>query len=315
MDMSVETRLANFVIGGTEKAGTTSVFNWLSAHPHVCASSRKETDFFRADFTGDPVTDTRRYASYFERCARHAAVLMEASPGYLGEAATVAPRMRSLVPGAKVLFILREPIGRMYSSYHFHRSKLNLPPSVTFEDYVRRCLDFERSARRPEELGLDEWYLKVLRFGCYADLIATFRRHLPVDNIKVMFFEKLQQDARAFMVELSGFVGIDADFWSRFDFRKSNVTFSGRNKRLHLLAMKVNSAAEPMMRRYPVLKQSLVRCYKAVNQEREGYDPMSPVARQMLIDFYAPGTRSLQQQLGVALPEAWLPLTRAAIAA
>jgi hypothetical protein len=39
-------RFADFVIGGTEKAGTTSVFDYLSAHPQVCASSKKETDFF-----------------------------------------------------------------------------------------------------------------------------------------------------------------------------------------------------------------------------------------------------------------------------
>ena len=90
-------RLANFVIGGTEKAGTTSVFDWLSAHPQVCASSRKETDFFRDGFTGDPVADARRYAGFFESCGGNKPVLMEASPGYLGEAAVVAPRLRALV--------------------------------------------------------------------------------------------------------------------------------------------------------------------------------------------------------------------------
>ena len=61
-------RLANFVIGGTEKAGTTSVFDYLSAHPQVCASSRKETDFFRNEYSGEREVDARRYAAYFERC-------------------------------------------------------------------------------------------------------------------------------------------------------------------------------------------------------------------------------------------------------
>ena len=99
-------RLANFVIGGTEKAGTTSVFDWLSAHPQVHASLKKETDFFREHYTGDPDVDARRYAAYFEPCDPQARIVMEASPGYLGEAATVAPRMRALIPDAKVLFIL-----------------------------------------------------------------------------------------------------------------------------------------------------------------------------------------------------------------
>ncbi len=308
-------RFANFIIGGTEKAGTTSVFDWLSAHPEVCASSRKETDFFREQFTGDLTVDADRYAMYFERCERPVPVLMEASPGYLGEAATVAPRMRALAPDAKVLFILRDPIDRMYSSYHFHRGRLNLPQDLTFEDYVGRCIEYDKGAGSPQRLGLDEWYLKVLRFGCYADFISIFRSELRAENIKIMFFEALRQDARAFMVELSQFLGIDASCWASFDFRPSNTTFSGRNRALHRLAVRTNAVVEPLMRRYPRLKQSLVRAYKALNQERAGYDPLPPRARQRLIDFYAPGVAALKQCLAAELPGEWRYLTREAKAA
>ena len=34
------------IIGGTSKAGTTSVFNYLASHPQICASEEKETRFF-----------------------------------------------------------------------------------------------------------------------------------------------------------------------------------------------------------------------------------------------------------------------------
>jgi hypothetical protein len=308
-------RVANFVIGGTEKAGTTSVFDWLSAHPQVCASSRKETDFFREGFTGDLTADARRYAGFFESCDRSQPVLMEASPGYLGEAATVAPRVRALAPDAKVLFILREPIDRLYSSYHFHRGKLNLPPSLTFDDYIARCIAFDTGAGAPRDLGLGDWYLKALRFGCYSESLAIFRSQLPSRNIKVMFFEALRQDPLIFMAELSAFLAIDAGFWTGFEFHKSNVTFTGRNKTLHRLAMRMNAVAEPLMRRNPGLKKSLVRAYKTVNQEREGYDPMSPGARKLLTEFYRPDVRTLQQQLGLALPESWRHLTHATMSA
>jgi hypothetical protein len=298
-------RFANFVIGGTEKAGTTSVFDYLSAHPQVCASSRKETDFFRQGFTGDLKADAQRYASFFEHCDPIVPVLVEASPGYLGEAASVAPRMRALLCDAKVLFILRDPIERLHSSYHFHRGRLNLPMGMTFDDYVNRCIDFDRQVKGATELGLDEWYLKVLRFGCYSDFLAIFRSQLSAENVKVMFFEALREDEQCFMVELSAFLGIDPDFWSRFGFRKSNVTFSGRNRRLHGLAMRVNTIAEPLMRRHPGLKHSIVRAYKAVNQEREGYGAMSPDVRARLINFYRPAVRALQRELDTALPESW----------
>jgi hypothetical protein len=308
-------RFANFIVGGTEKAGTTSVFDWLSTHPQVCASSKKETDFFREGFTGELAGDAERYARFFERCDPGVPVLMEASPGYLGEAAKVAPRMRALAPEAKVLFILRDPIDRLNSSYHFHRGKLNLPQSLTFGDYVGRCMDFDQGAKGAQELGIDEWYLKVLRFGCYADFIALFRAQLPPANVKIMFFEALREDERAFMVELSGFLGIDGGYWTQFEFRKSNVTFSGRNKLLHRAAMRLNALTEPAMRRYPGLKQSIVRAYKAVNQEREGYDPMAPEVRERLIGFYGPGVATLQHQLTAPMPESWQYLLRGRAAA
>ncbi len=302
--VAIAPRLANFIIGGTEKSGTTSVFDYLSAHPQVCASSIKETDFFRHGYTGDLAVDARRYASYFESCDPRSVVRLEASPGYLGEAATVAPRLRALVPQAKLLFILRDPVERLYSSYNFHRGKFDLPSGMSFDEYLGHCLNYDRRIAESQRSGLDEWYLKVLRFGCYAEFITSFRSQLPLEQIKVMFFESLREDERSFMVELSEYLRIDASFWSEFKFHKSNVTFSGRNRALHRLAMRVNALAEPVMRRYPGLKRMLVSTYKAVNQEREGYDPMSARAREQLIEYYAPSVRRLEE-LGTVLPPAW----------
>jgi hypothetical protein len=299
-------RLPNFVIGGTEKAGTTSVFDWLSRHPQVAASSRKETDFFRGELSGDRQADARRYAAYFEHANPAAQILVEASPGYLGEAAAVAPRMGTLMPEVKLLLILRDPIERIHSSYHFHRARLNLPRELAFDDYVRRCLAYDRGEATPQQLGLDEWYLKVLRFGCYAEGIAAFRTHLRPEYVKVTFFEELRQDERDYMTDLSHFLGIDPGYWHDFEFRPSNVTFSARHTGLHRIAMRTNALAEPLMRRYPAFKQSLVRVYKAFNQEREGYDPMPLATREVLADYYAPSIRALARQLDRPVPVRWL---------
>lgn len=308
-------RLPDFIIGGTEKSGTTSVFDWLSNHPQVGAASRKETDFFREEYRNDPAADARNYAAYFRHCDPAARVWMEASPGYLGEAERVAPRLQGLVPRARVLFVLRDPVARLYSTFHFHRGHLNLPPDLEFGDYVQRCLAFDAGDREAAALGLDPWYLRALRFGCYAELIAVYRRHLPRAQVKVMFFEDLRADERGFMRELSGFLGIDDAWWDSFDFRPSNVTFSARVRGLHRIAVRTNALAEPLMRRYPAVKRSLVRAYKAVNQEREGYDPMPDAARAALAEYYAGSVRALAREPNLPLPRSWDYLLRGAAAA
>lgn len=56
------------IIGGTTKAGTTSIFRYLSAHPDVCASSLKETRFFLdKDY---PLPSTNRFNGSNLECYR-----------------------------------------------------------------------------------------------------------------------------------------------------------------------------------------------------------------------------------------------------
>lgn len=305
--MSDESRIANFIIGGTEKAGTTSVFMYLSEHPEVCGSSSKETDFFRSGFTGSKLQDLEQYSRFFPRCQREviAPVVMEASPGYLGDAAQVVPRIASLAPDARFLFILRDPIDRLYSSYNFHVNKLNIDESITFQDYVERCLSYDRGEKPAEQLELDDWYLKVLRYGCYADFLPLFINTFGRDRVKVMFFDDLNRDVAGFMKEVSRFLAIDDTFWDRYEFQKTNVTFSSKSKLLHRLAMFVNTQAESLLRQRPRLKRALVDVYKRFNQKREGYDPMSAGVRSRLEGYYRPANQALHELLGQGIPEGW----------
>jgi hypothetical protein len=78
--------------------------------------------------------------------------------------------------------------------------------------------------------------------------------------------------------------------------------------------MRINGITEPLLRRYPGLKKALVRIYKAVNQEREGYDPMSAAARDRLIDFYGPSVSELEKNLDRPLPASWQYLVQGKIA-
>lgn len=301
--------LPNFIIGGTEKAGTTSVFSYLSEHPQVCASSVKETNFFRGEYTGDPAADRERYGRYFPGCDS-ASVIMEASPAYLGCAALVAPRIAALIPDVRMLFILRNPIERLYSSYHFHLAKLNIRADISFRDYVDRCLAYDRGEADPGRLEIAGWYLDALRFGRYADFLRIYYEHLPRTAIKVMFFDRLMADEGAFMTELSAFLGIEPAFWASYVFNRSNTTFSSRSKLLHRAAMRLNCDAERVLRRRPRLKRFLVTCYKALNQAREGYDPMAASIRDELADYYDSSTRALARLIEGDVPSGWLAQTR-----
>lgn len=299
------TNIANFIIGGTEKAGTTSVFSYLSEHPQVSGSISKETDFFRHNPVASQEETLASYARHFRQgTSSRPPVVMEASPGYLGAASRVAPQIGELIPDMKLLFILRNPIDRVYSSFNFHKNRLDLPAELEFSDYIDRCLQYQQGTSAAS-LGMDEWYLKTMEFGCYAQYLRTYLSHFDRNQIKVMFFEDLQVDVRMFMTELSGFLEIDDSFWNEYQFEKKNATFSGKNRGLHKLAMYANGKAERVLRQRPALKSRIVSLYKSVNQSKEGYDLMSDACRSQLSGYYLEANRDLINLIDSDLPNSW----------
>jgi hypothetical protein len=297
---SSATRLANFVIGGTEKAGTTSVFTYLSEHPMVCGSNVKETNFLQQGWTGDPLIDAARYSEYFDRCSHLERVFMEASPGYLRNGELIASRMHALIPEVKILFILRDPVARLNSWFNFQVGKLKLPADIAFDQYVDKCIEYDADQAITDTYGIGKWQLTAIKHGCYADYLEPYFRLFPKPQIKIMFFEDFKRDNLAFMRELSGFLEVDPSFFDDYQFRPVNATFSGKVKWLHRIAIDLNNRTESMLRHRPKLKQFLVGTYKRFNQERAGYRAMSESARAKLRIYYRPSVERLEQYVDSA---------------
>ena len=125
----------NLFVVGAVKAGTTSLWTHLDAHPDVFMSRPKEPHFFsRARMPADQlVKDPVEYAGLF---ARGAALRYrgDASPSYLWDPDSPA-RIKEAVPDARIIISLRDPVDRAYANYLGHIRE-GLDPR-TFRDAVR----------------------------------------------------------------------------------------------------------------------------------------------------------------------------------
>lgn len=285
-----------FIIGGTIKAATSSVFTYLSAHPEVCGSSMKETFFFTRKYSGRLDQDRKRYRRYFAPEPGHKA-MVEASPDYLGYKENVAPRINALLPDVRLLFILRDPVDRFYSHYNFAVSKLELSGRLPFEDYVDLCAKYTAGKLSAQAAGIAEKHLRALEIGAYARHLKNYTELFPAAHIKVAFFEHLKRDPLQFMMDVCRFVGIDPDFYQDYTFNKVNVTFFARVKPVHFVALGLNRALESVLRQRPRLKARLVGLYKRFNQGREGYVPMADATGERLAAYYAPSNHELKALL------------------
>ena len=284
------------LIAGTEKSGTTSVYHYLNSHPDVVGSTRKETDFFRrhgpcASGAGLDAFDAL-FASPSADCLR-----MEASPGYLVDSEWSSVFINRLLPDALLLFILRDPIERLVSSFQFHQSRLFLPEQMTFDAYVDICLRYERGLLSIEDTGVGEWFLRVPDAGRYARHLKDYFSIFPAAQIRVKAFDDLNRDPRSFMADVASWAGLDAGFYQGLEYPRANVTFSPKSSFVQRVALLGNHMLEPVFNRYPGLKRGLLRCYLWLNGRPAEKPVMSKETRRRLVDFYSADLQELRDLL------------------
>src|SRR5215217_8827850 len=111
----IEGPLPDFVVIGTQKGGTSYFYSLLTEHPLVRRAAAKELHFFDNKFA-EGVGWYRRCFSEGEQVDGHRTITGEASPSYLFDP-QVPERMARIIPEAKLIALLRNPIDRAYSHY------------------------------------------------------------------------------------------------------------------------------------------------------------------------------------------------------
>jgi hypothetical protein len=185
---------------GAAKCGTSALHYYLDLHPEVSASHPKELNFFIEEENWSKGVDW--YRAHF---SARAPVRVESSTGYTAPwFSGVAERMAALVPDARLIFMVRDPIDRMISHYlHYYlRGSERRPISEALADHESRY---------------------VLRSRYYAQLEPLLER-FPRENIFVGAQEDLLTERRETMRAIYRFLGVDGSFWSRKMERLRNQT-------------------------------------------------------------------------------------------
>ncbi len=284
--------LPDFVIAGVNKAGTTTLFDALAAHPEVAHSSVKETCFWLPLRYGEPQPGIETYEQFFAGAPQRP-VTMEATPGYFYGGLEIGPALNRALPDVKILIALREPVDRLISFFRFQKSMLHLDADLTIDQYVRDCL-----SHAPERLvadrALNPW------FGVEG---GRYDRYLPPwidifgDHLKIVYFEQLATGQSELLHEIGAWLGLDPAGWSNEPTASSNRTVSPRNRRLHGLALATNRRLEQQLRHSPRLKTIARSAYQRVNTEPAS-EPISDDVRNGLHDLYAEHNRGLARLLG-----------------
>lgn len=195
-------RLPDFIIGGAPRAGTTWLYHLLARHPgvHMAAPVRPEPKFFLVDELY--ARGLEHYSQAWFAAAAPAKLCGEKSSNYL-ESAAAARRIARDLPGARLVFALRDPVARAWSNYLW--SRMNGMESETFERALELEEERERSLAAAQRFSRPHAYFSR---GLYADLLQTWFDCLPRQRILCVRFDDILERPRVLAERLHGFLGL-----------------------------------------------------------------------------------------------------------
>lgn len=270
------------IIGGAHKAGTTSLYTYLSWHPDVCASSIKETHYFSQGIKRHEHIATQSiYEDFFKHC-HEKIIYLESSPEYLYGRESSAHLIRDALPNVKLVFILRNPVEKIFSSYKHRKKKLIIPADTIFDSYASEFYNFNSI----DEITKDELNPGYeLIEGCYAQYLKAWFDVFGNDKIRVLFFDDLVNSPHSVLVETCKYLGLDDNYYFGKDFEIENQSVSYRSKLLQTLAVKAFVPIEPIIRKHYWLKKVLRNIYYAANA-KQSTESMNSKTSAMLNAFY-----------------------------
>lgn len=195
--------LPDFLVIGAQKAGTTSLYAMLDAHPEIAMSREKECNVL-----------TRReatrlgYRAYFplrHHCrARGVRRVGEATPYYLFH--PLAPtRAAEWLAGVRAIAILRDPVARAWSHYR-HSIRLghdDLPFVEALEREPERIAAGDGDGFRRHSYAAR---------GDYAPQLARWFDAIGRDRVLVIGFGEFMRSTDTVMPRIASFLGVEDRF-------------------------------------------------------------------------------------------------------
>ena len=238
----MQERFPNLIIGGAPKCGTSSLYFWLSAHPEVYGSPKKETSFF-ADkvnrFNAAANVHEHQLDAYlqFFKDAGDAKIRFEATAHYLYEEQALKAFSEAAVP-PKMIFLFREPSKQMYSHYKMEKYRTKRV-NMALEDYIKLP--------------------KIDMYVDYATYLKKWVDAMPQGHVRIWSFEDFMSRKVEVMQDIAHYLGIDSSFYTDFDFEHRNESVVIRSGALHQLGLRL----QPLIPHF--LQKMLLPVYMKLN--------------------------------------------------
>jgi hypothetical protein len=295
--------MPNFLIIGAAKSGTTALHRYLTQHPQIFMSRRKELRFFpfeggRPDYRGPGdaadaasiTTDIDEYRAQFDGSEAFPA-RGESSPLYLYMPQS-AERIRHYLPDAKLIAVLRHPAERAFSQYLMIRrdglETLGFAEALAAED-----------GRVADGWG-HRWHYR--RRGFYAAQLKRYFERFSREQLRCYLYEDFTSDPVGLTRDIFRFLDVDDSFVPDMTTRHNESKFP-RIRALQVFLTEPRAAKNLLKPLLPA--GSSRRIGDRLRRSNLTRPALSAEMRRRLIEVYREDILELQEMLGRDL-SGWL---------
>lgn len=196
----------DFLVIGAQKAGTTSLYNYLIQHPQVVGNeSWKEIRYFdlQENYSRGFGWYLGNFPSKKEKGNR---LTFDASPSYL-YFDYIPELIKKDLGNIKMIAILRNPVDRAYSAWQMYNSFSDNP-----HEHHRSIADKRTflEAIEEEQKGIKtEYPYDYLNRGKYAHQLEGYYKHFEKENLLVLNFNQFKEDVETLLNSVCDFLGIE----------------------------------------------------------------------------------------------------------
>lgn len=295
-------RKTDFILIGAQKAGTTSLYNWIAQHPDIFAPNHvKDHPFFSSDESY--MKGIGYYHKQYGKFPK-GKVLGAGSVQY-SYYEQVPKRIYNYNPNSKLIFIIRNPIERAKSAYSYAVER-DLE-SRSFSD----AIDFEISkGANKYDSAAENNQKNYLYRGLYAYQIRNYLKYFPKEQIYINTFDNLKSTPKQVLVEIFSFLEVDEKYISSISFSIKNQTKGASKSSLInslIYSEKLrNNVMIRMLRKLIPLKYKSFLASTLVNANRKKSEPQAKLEvsnniTKIMYSFYKRDIEETERLTGLNL--------------
>ena len=274
--------LPNLIVIGAQKSATTSLHFYLGLHPQIAMSRTKELNFFIRERNWNRGVEW--YGSHF---AQNLAIRGESSPAYttypfyLG----VPERIRVIVPEARLIYLVRDPIERMLSHY-VHLYAVGIETRSVEEAFTVPAVKPGQAYRERSRYHLQ---------------LEQYWRHFPPAQVLVITQDELLRRRRRTLQKVFRFLGVDPAFNSPWFHARRHR--SSEKRRSSSIGRSVEQVTRRIFDRLgdSAIRHSLERLLLVPFSTPVERPRLSARLRGELIDYFRDDVTRLRASTGLAL--------------